>query len=57
MDSKALDELLPFVLKRSNIARYENGVVYIGDRRKYPLKKSFYAVMMSKMLLVLLRIW
>jgi len=42
MDAKALDELLPFVLKRNNVARYEDGVVYIGDRRKYPLEKVFY---------------
>ncbi len=42
MDPKALDELLPFVLKRDNVARYEDGVVYIGDRRKYPFTKEFY---------------
>jgi methylthioribose-1-phosphate isomerase len=41
MDSKALDNLLPFVLKRDNVARYEDGIVYIGDRRKYPFKKDF----------------
>ena len=41
MDAKALDELLPFVLKRDNVARYEDGVVYIGDRRKYPFTKAF----------------
>ncbi len=41
MDAKALDNLLPFVLKRDNVARYEDGVVYIGDRRKYPFKKEF----------------
>jgi len=41
MDPVALDKLLPFVLKRSNVARYEDGVVYIGDRRKYPFKKEF----------------
>lgn len=41
MDQKALDELLPFVLKRDNVARYEDGIVYIGDRRKYPFEKVF----------------
>ena len=41
MDTKELDQLLPFVLKRNNIARYEDGVVYIGDRRKYPFEKVF----------------
>ncbi len=42
MEPKELDQLLPFVLKRENVARYENGVVYIGDRRKYPFEKDFY---------------
>jgi methylthioribose-1-phosphate isomerase len=42
MDSKALDSLLPFVLKRDNVARYEGGSVYIGDRRKYPFEKVFF---------------
>ena len=41
MNPKELDNLLPFVLKRDNVARYEDGVVYIGDRRKYPFKKEF----------------
>jgi len=41
MDAKALDELLPFVLKRHNVARYEGGSVYIGDRRKYPFERTF----------------
>ncbi|MDF1512535.1 MAG: s-methyl-5-thioribose-1-phosphate isomerase [Anaerolineae bacterium] len=42
MDSNALNELLPFPLKRDNVARYEDGVVYIGDRRKYPFTREFY---------------
>ena len=42
MEPQALNDLLPFVLKRDNVARYEDGVVYIGDRRKYPFKKEFY---------------
>jgi methylthioribose-1-phosphate isomerase len=37
-----LDKLLPFVLKRDNVARYEDGKVLIGDRRKYPFEKAFY---------------
>lgn len=41
MDFQELDNLLPFVLKRNNVARYEDGIVYIGDRRKYPFKKEF----------------
>ena len=41
MDRKALDKLLPFVLKRNNVAYYEDGIVYIGDRRKYPFEKVF----------------
>jgi methylthioribose-1-phosphate isomerase len=41
MELNELDELLPFVLKRDNVARYEDGVVYIGDRRKYPFTKEF----------------
>jgi methylthioribose-1-phosphate isomerase len=41
MDAQQLDELLPFVLKRDNVARFEDGVVLIGDRRKYPFEKTF----------------
>jgi methylthioribose-1-phosphate isomerase len=41
MDAQELDELLPFVLKRANVARYEDGVVLIGDRRSYPFEKTF----------------
>jgi len=41
MHPKELDKLLPFVLKRNNVARYEDGVVYIGDRRKYPFTEEF----------------
>ncbi|OQY33828.1 MAG: hypothetical protein B6243_06120 [Anaerolineaceae bacterium 4572_5.2] len=36
-----MDHLLPFLLRRNNVARYENGVVFIGDRRKYPFEKVF----------------
>jgi methylthioribose-1-phosphate isomerase len=36
-----LTELLPFLLKPENIARYEDGCVYICDRRKYPFSREF----------------
>lgn len=42
MMEQELDELLPFILKRDNVARYEDGKVLIGDRRKYPFEKTFY---------------
>jgi len=42
---QARDELptapLPFLLRRENVARYEDGVVIIGDRRKYPFERAF----------------
>ncbi|MCK4489738.1 MAG: hypothetical protein KAU23_05730, partial [Anaerolineales bacterium] len=41
IDLLELDQMLPFVLKRDNVARYEDGVVLIGDRRKYPFSKEF----------------
>lgn len=34
-------DLLPFVLNPHNIARFEDGKVFIGDRRKYPFSKEF----------------
>ncbi|HFB54394.1 MAG TPA: S-methyl-5-thioribose-1-phosphate isomerase [Hellea balneolensis] len=33
--------LLPHILRRENIARYENGKVLIGNRAQYPFEKSF----------------
>ena len=41
MDLVQINALLPFLLRRENVARYEDGVVVIGDRRKYPFEKSF----------------
>lgn len=41
IDLLELDHMLPFVLQRDNVARYEDGVVLIGDRRKYPFSKEF----------------
>ncbi len=34
-------DLLPFVVNPQNIARFEDGNVIIGDRRKYPFSKEF----------------
>ncbi len=36
-----IEARLPHILKRSNIARLENGQVLIGNRRDYPFKKDF----------------
>ena len=36
-----LAELLPFLLKPENIARFDEGTVVICDRRKYPFSKEF----------------
>jgi methylthioribose-1-phosphate isomerase len=40
--SENVNDLLPFLLKRDNVARFEDGQVIICDRRKYPFEKSFY---------------
>ncbi len=39
--SENTNDLLPFVLRRENVARYEDGAVVICDRRKYPFEKAF----------------
>ncbi len=36
-----VNALLPFLLRRENVARYEEGVVVIGDRRAYPFERAF----------------
>jgi methylthioribose-1-phosphate isomerase len=41
MELSEINALLPFLLRRENVARYEDGAVVIGDRRKYPFEKSF----------------
>lgn len=41
MDAKQINDMLPFVLRRENVARYEDGAVFIGDRRIYPFEKEF----------------
>ncbi len=39
--SDPLLDRLPFLLKRENIAQYEDGIVIIGDRRSYPFEKHY----------------
>lgn len=41
MNNAEISQLLPFLLRRENVARYEDGIVLIGDRRKYPFEKVF----------------
>lgn len=36
-----IEAMLPHILKRENIARYEDGCVLIGNRSKYPFEKNF----------------
>ncbi len=36
-----LNEHLPFLLRRENVARYEGGAVVVCDRRKYPFERAF----------------
>lgn len=41
MNPAEINDLLPFLLRRENVARYEDGAVIICDRRKYPFEKAF----------------
>jgi methylthioribose-1-phosphate isomerase len=41
MDLSEVNRLLPFLLRRENVARYEGGKVIMCDRRKYPFEKVF----------------
>ena len=41
MEPAEINALLPFLLRRENVARYEDGAVIIGDRRKYPFEQAF----------------
>ncbi len=41
METAEINDLLPFLLRRENVARYEDGCVIIGDRRKYPFERAF----------------
>ncbi|MCF6221157.1 MAG: S-methyl-5-thioribose-1-phosphate isomerase [Robiginitomaculum sp.] len=36
-----IEAMLPHILKRENIARYEGGKVLIGNRKDYPFAKNF----------------
>lgn len=40
-DPHEVNEQLPYLLRRENIARYEEGRIFIGDRRKYPFAREF----------------
>ncbi len=40
-DVNEINNLLPWLLRRDNVARYDDGVVWIGDRRKYPFTREF----------------
>ena len=42
MQLSEINALLPFLLRRENVARYEDGVVIMCDRRKYPFEKVFH---------------
>lgn len=42
MQLSEINALLPFLLRRENVARYEDGAVVMCDRRKYPFEKTFY---------------
>ena len=35
------EAILPHILKRNNIARYEDGKILIGNRKDYPFSKNF----------------
>jgi methylthioribose-1-phosphate isomerase len=42
METKEIVDLLPFLLRPENVARYDpEGAVVICDRRKYPFEKTF----------------
>jgi len=41
MNLTEINNLLPFLLRRENVARYEGGEVIMCDRRKYPFEKLF----------------
>jgi methylthioribose-1-phosphate isomerase len=42
MELSEINALLPFLLRRENVARYEDGAVVMCDRRKYPFEKVFH---------------
>lgn len=42
MELNEINALLPFLLRRENVARYEDGEVVMCDRRQYPFEKAFH---------------
>ncbi|HHL42271.1 MAG TPA: hypothetical protein ENJ42_01515, partial [Hellea balneolensis] len=36
-----IESMLPYILRRENIAHYKDGAVFIGNRAEYPFKKEF----------------
>jgi len=41
MNATEINQILPWLLRRENVAVYADGKVIIGDRRKYPFEKVF----------------
>ena len=41
MNATEINQMLPWLLRRENVAVYQDGKVIIGDRRKYPFEKVF----------------
>lgn len=41
MEINEINGMLPFLLRKENVARYEDGKIIIGDRRAYPFEKVF----------------
>lgn len=41
MDEELPESALPFLLRRENVVRYEDGAVWIFNRKEYPFKKEF----------------
>jgi methylthioribose-1-phosphate isomerase len=41
MNVTEINQMLPWLLRRENVAIYQDGKVIIGDRRKYPFEKVF----------------
>ncbi len=42
MNLQEINDLLPFLLRRENVARYEDGEVVMCDRRAYPFEETFF---------------
>ena len=41
MNATEINLMLPWLLRRENVAVYQDGKVIIGDRRKFPFEKVF----------------